>query len=360
MPVSLQARRSRRSSRSRRPVTSPAPSHSTAVLHEPLVSPYQGRLRIRAQPTPAAHNPDVAGSSSQSAQARTPAQGAAERSTAEDDRQSRARQNKGLSHNQQSDAAAAGASGAATSSQQHSRRDNSDDDGANHRQHQQLSHGRALRSRRGKVPEPDDAQLQSDDDAQLAQALHESLLSQPMPSRRSGRSTRATAIDNQPTPDAAAAEEAAGPSHASEQTSPGSSRETRAQQRALRHQQMYMHEALPEAVNEPALEPGGHFVRRSQRQQTQASSASVEASQRAIGAVQMAEGYLRKAAQSQDRAHDVEEHMTTRRGGSGIKLTLRPNSTVRQSHEPTVDANPVAPTSSGRTSLRISLRPRRT
>ncbi len=144
--------------------------------------------------------------------------------------------------------------------------------------------------------------------------------------------------------------------------SPGSSRETRAQQRASRAQQMHMHEASPEPADAQSAEPEGQFVRRSQRQQTRASSASVEASRRAVAAAAQGDGiHLQRpdAPQESMDNHDTKAHGPVRQGTSGIKLTLRRTSgATRQRNEESVDAGASSRerTTSG---LRVSLRPRR-
>lgn len=229
-----------------------------------------------------------------------------------------------------------------------------------HEVRQQASNGRALRSRRVRVHQPDEAQMQSDDDVQLAQALQESMRDQPQPVRRSGRTTRQTnAVSHQPNSEEAA-DEAAGPSHAEEQLSPGSSRETRAQHRALRTQQMYMHETSPEPADTQALEADGHFVRRSQRQHTRASSASVEASHRALGAAQRAEGQVSGANPHQDRANGAQAETTGSRRPGRIKVTLRTSfSAAGQRQEASTNDDAAGPAGSERTGLRVTLRSRR-
>lgn len=232
--------------------------------------------------------------------------------------------------------------------------------GRDEQQHQQMFGGRALRSRRGQAPLPDEAQLQSDDDAQLAQALQESLLSAP-PVRRSGRNSRPA---EQHSGHEGRSEEAAGPSHAADQMSPSSSRETRAQQRASRLQQMHTHKAMPEPVDEHMAEPENQSVRRSQRQQTRASSASAETSQRVFGAAQITNDHLERADRPQDSVDDSDTTArgAMRQGASGIKLTLRrTSSATRQCQEDPADVDAAAPANGGRstTGLRVSLRPRR-
>ena len=369
--VSLQAKRSRRSLRSRRPFASPVPSDSTSVLRQPDASPYHGRLRTRLHDTPTADaHPPV--STLNSAQAPALAEDAAERPTRGDERAD-GRETRSLrrqDREQRLDRTLGIAAGphrleSGRTGRNHDVKGGTDNHGdsahAHDDQHQRLSNGRALRSRRVRVEEPNEAQLQSDDDAQLAQALQESLLSQPPPVRRSGRSTRAAVVSNQARADEAA-DEAAGPSYAAEQASPGASRELRAQQRALRTQQTYMHESSPEPGRDQMNEAEEHYVRRSQRQQTRASSASVEASHRAFGAAQRADAPIHGA----DPAHAPPDdpgsgaHDSTRQGLTGIKITLRPSGASRQNREQSADANvAAAPANSSRTGLRVSLRPRR-
>ena len=368
--VSLQARRSRRSLRSRHHFASPVPSDSTAVLRQPEAGPYQGRLRTRSRETPNA-DAHIPGSSLHTAQPQAPALHAAERPARENGyasgRQTRSlrRQDRELRPDSNSQIAVRPDSVAERSGHDHDTRGGTADSGesahAHSDQHQQSSSGRALRSRRVRVSEPDEAQLQSDDDAQLAQALQESMLSQPLPVRRSGRSTRAAAVSHRPGQEEGAVE-AAGPSHAAEVVSPGSSRETRAQQRALRFQQTYMHEASPEPASEQMNQAEEHFVRRSQRQRTGASSASVEAPHIAFGAAQRAGAPAHRAdpAQTLTDGPVPEAHGSMRQGVTGIKVTLRPPGASRPSHEQSADANAAAtPANSSRTGLRVSLRPRR-
>ena len=230
--------------------------------------------------------------------------------------------------------------------------------------HQQMTGGRALRSKRGQLPQPDEAQLQSDDDAQLAQALQESMLTAP-PVRRSGRNAPAaeqhSGLDSR---HKGKLDVAAGPSSAADQMSPSSSRETRAQQRASRAQQM--HETSPEPADTQVAEPEGQLVRRSQRQQTRASSASVEASQRALDAAQRTDAHMQRVdlPQGSVDGSETQARGATQQGASGIKLTLRrPSSSARQRYEDPADAvhhHEGTPANNVRTAgLRVSLRPRR-
>ena len=236
---------------------------------------------------------------------------------------------------------------------------------------QQGRGGRALRSSRGRRLQPDDMQLQSDDDAQLAQALQESLLTA-RPVRRSGRNVH-TAEQHHPGQQHSGhrsghqgrSDEAAGPSSGADPMSPSSSRETRAQQRALRTQQL--HEASPEPAEAHMPEAEGQLVRRSQRQQTRASSASLEASHRALEVAQRADAHVQWADAPQDES-DSQAHVATRQGVSGIKLTLRRRSNAaRQRHqEDPADAvhhdHPAEAAVNGdgmTTGLRVSLRSRR-
>lgn len=243
-------------------------------------------------------------------------------------------------------------------------------------QPQQGRGARALRISRGRRPQPDDMQLQSDDDAQLAQALQESLLTA-RPVRRSGRNAHTAEQhyggqhSGQPSGQRSGhqgrLDEAAGPSSAGDQMSPSSSRETRAQQRALRTQQLHEHEASPTPAEGHMPEEEAQLVRRSERQQTRASSASVDASQRALGAAQRADAHVQSADALQDES-DPPAHGATRQGASGIKLTLRRRSHAarQRHHEDPADAahhdHPAEASANGghtATGLRVSLRSRR-
>ena len=269
-------------------------------------------------------------------------------------------------------AAAASSDGAAAGGSEEASPGGNRDGGASVQRHDQQHHqqvrgGRALRSRRGQVQQPDEAQLQSDDDAQLAQALQESMLSAP-PVRRSRRNVHAAELHSgQHSGHQGRLDEAAGPSRAADQMSPSSSRETRAKQRAARAQHMHRHETSPQLADTHLTEAEGHFVRRSQRQQTRASSATAEASQRLLGAAQTTEAHMQRVALSQDSVDgsDAQARGATRHGSSGIKLTLRgSSSSPRQHHEVAADAvhNDDKASANDRrttTGLRVSLRPRR-
>ena len=250
------------------------------------------------------------------------------------------------------------------------------DGGANVQRHDQQRYqhtrgGRALRSRRGHMPQPDEAQLQSDDDAQLAQALQESMLTAP-PVRRSGRNAHAAEHQSgHHSGRQGKLDEAAGP-EAADQMSPSSSRETRAQQRASRAQQRHVHETSPQLADTQTAEAEGHFVRRSQRQQTRASSASAEASQRALDAAATTDAHTQRGHLPQACVHgsDTQAHGATRQSSSGIKLTLRrPSGSARQRYAAPADAVPhdavphddEAPANDActTTGLRVSLRTRR-
>ena len=236
------------------------------------------------------------------------------------------------------------------------------------RHHQQMRGGRALRSRRGRLPQPDEAQLQSDDDAQLAQALQESMLTA-LPVRRSGRNAHAAEHHSgRESRHQGKLDVAAGPSHAADQMSPSSSRETRAQQRASRAQQMHMHETSPEPADTHMAEAEGQFVRRSQRQQTRACSASAEASQRALDAAPRTDAHMQRVDPPQDSVDrsDTQARGAAQQGASGIKLKLRrPSGSARQRREDPADAvhhdDETPANNNGRTTtgLRVSLRPRR-
>ncbi len=216
--AALQARRSRRSSRSNRQHASPIPSDSTAVLRDPQAAPYRGRLRSRMPTTAAQEAP--ASSSMHNALAAEDTTGhqasAGDTGPARQTRSLRSRDREG-SHGTRWGAAAP-LNGAASGARHAFTGDGTHGSGAGmvqgrDEQHQQqhVNGGRALRSRRGRAPQPDEAQLQSDDDAQLAQALQESMLSAPAV-RRSGRNTRATG--GHQAGHEGRLEEAVGPSHA--------------------------------------------------------------------------------------------------------------------------------------------------
>ena len=233
------------------------------------------------------------------------------------------------------------------------------------KQQPQVRGGRALRSRRGRLLQPDEAQLQSDDDAQLAQALQESMLTAPSV-RRSGRNAHAAEHHSgHHSGRQGKLDEATEPSHAADQMSPSSSRGTRAQQRASRAQQMHIHEASPELADTQMAKAEGQFVRRSERQQTRASSASAEAFQRVLGVAPRPDALTQMVDFNQDSVDDSETQArgATRQGASGIKLTLRRSSSAaRQCHEvPAVHLDDEAPVQHARTTtgLRVSLRPRR-
>lgn len=369
----LQASRSRRSSRRQRQHASPIPSDSTAVLRGPEPGPYRSRLRSRTQTGAATAKEEPASSSVHSAHAARDTavhQAAANEHGAAWHTRSLRSRGRGSTHDSRSGAAHT-LDGVASGDRHAFTGGSTRDGGAGplngyDGDTRQVDGGRALRSRRGRGPQADEAQLQSDDDAQLAQALQESMLSAP-PVRRSGRNT-GVASDHHAGHDSRL-EEVVGPSHAgqssaAEQVSPSSSRETRAQQRASRAQQMHMHEASPEPADAQMAEPEGQFVRRSQRQQTRASSASVEAAQRAVAAAQRNDAHLHRAEGPQDSVteFDAKARGPARQGVSGIKLTLRRTSiATRQRHEDSADADAAAPANSERTTtgLRVSLRPRR-
>ncbi|KAL3137809.1 hypothetical protein ABBQ38_005065 [Trebouxia sp. C0009 RCD-2024] len=379
-PWGAEARRSRRSSRRQRQHAPPIASDSTAVLRDPEAGPYRSRLRSRIH-TGAAASDEPASSSMHNAHA---AKDTAEHQAAAD-APGPARQTRSLRSREQGGShgslppwgAAPSLNGAASGSAHAFSGDGTWDGGAStlqrrdeqhQQQQQQVSGGRALRSRRGQAPRPDEAQLQSDDDAQLAQALQESMLSGP-PVRRSGRNSRAAGAQQagdqgrseEPVGASHAGPSHAGPSAAAEQMSPGSSRETRAQQRASRAQQMHVHETSPEPADAQTAEPEGQFVRRSQRQQTRASSASVEASQRAVAAAQRDDTHLQRPDAPQDSLDDSDTKARgpVRQGTSGIKLTLRRTSNaIRQRDEDSADADAPNRVRTA-TGLRVSLRPRR-
>lgn len=365
--------------RSRRQQASPPiPSDSTAVLREPGAGPYHSRLRSRIQTTAPPAEP--ASSSRHSAHAAwdhaSQHSGMANGLAAPRQTRSLRSHDRGDTHRHPLGTAAAAA--AATLDGAAGRSEGavpggggSRDGGASvprreEQQPQQGRGGRALRSSRGRRLQPDDMQLQSDDDAQLAQALQESLLTA-RPVRRSGRNAH-TAEHHHPGQQQSRhqgrVDEAAGPSSGADPMSPSSSRETRAQQRALRTQQ---HEASPEAAEAHMPEAEGQLVRRSQRQQTRASSASVEASHRALEAAQRADAHTQWAEAPQDES-DSQAHGATRQGVSGIKLTLRrrSNAARQRHHADPADAvhhdHPAEASPDGghtSTGIRVSLRSRR-
>ena len=372
--VRVQARRSKRSSRSRRQLASPPiPSDSTAVLRHPSAAPYHSRLRSRMESTAVREEP--ASSSRHSghiAWDNVGQQGVAHGLAAGHQTRGLRSRDRGHIHGSHlGTAAAVSLDGAAAggSREAFARGGGSRDGGASvqDEQQQQVRGGRALRSRRGRLPQPDEAQLQSDDDAQLAQALQESMLTAP-PVRRSGRNAHPAEHQSRHHPGRQGKlDEAAGPSHAADQMSPSSSRETRAQQRATRAQQMHVPEASPELADAHMAEAEGQFVRRSERHQTRASSANVEASQRALGSAKRPDALTKMVDSNQDSVDgsDTQARGATRQGAgaSGIKLTLRHSSSAaRQCHEvPAVHRDDEAPVHNGRTNtgLRVSLRPRR-
>ena len=376
--------------RSRRhPVSPPIPSDSTALLREPGPGPYHSRLRSRIQATAPLEQP--ASSSRHTAHAAwdhaSQDSGIANGLAAPRQTRSLRSHDRGDTHRHPlGTAAAAAAAAAATLDGAGGRSEGampagggSRDGGASVPQHdeqlpQQGRGGRALRSSRGRRLQPDDLQLQSDDDAQLAQALQESLLTA-RPVRRSGRNAHTAEQHHgrqhsgqhsgQRSGHQGRLDEAAGPSNGADPMSPSSSRETRAQQRALRTQQM--HEASPEPAEAHMPEAEGQLVRRSQQQQTRASSASLEASQRALEVAQRADPHVQWADAPQDES-ESQAHGATRQGVSGIKLTLRRRSNAaRQRHqEDPADAvhhdHPAEASANGdgmTTGLRVSLRSRR-
>ena len=347
-----QVRRSRRSSRSRRWFGSPIPSDGTAVLREghlPHSSPASRRqLRRRTRADAAAT--DGAGPSTWTGD-----------HAAQDDAEI---QNGHQAAVRQTRSRARGKLDARPTDAEE--RHDSDDSGhfGKHaadamlpEQHHQ-SHGRSLRSRRVKSQEPSSSfQVNTEGDARLASEWQEAYKKEQSESRlRRSRRTHAPS-SVQPAKSEEAAAEAAGPSQPTASLSPVSTRETRAQNRSLRGEQaeddpletgteaqhrllgrhqLHLQDVSPESAAAAAVGPAegnNHAVRRSSRAHVRAAPANVDV--------------------------DVDKADGVTQGSTGIRVTLRPSSGfARQTDEGSVaQTNEID--NGSRSSLRVSLRPRR-